>query len=64
MTAEQSQVACCIRDTARYLAQDASEAGLLTLAYLLEMTAMEAEAADTKPRRRRDNQTDATATAH
>ena len=45
MTAAQSHIATCIRDTARFLAQEASEAGLVTLAYLLDMTAMEAEEA-------------------
>jgi hypothetical protein len=62
MTAAQLQIANCIRDTARYLAQEASEAGLVTLAYLLEMTAM--EAADAEPRQQRNGKKHTTATTH
>lgn len=62
MTTAQLQIACCIRDTARYLAQEASEAGLETLAYLLEMTAL--EAAEAEPARQRNGKKQAAATAH
>jgi hypothetical protein len=54
MSISASQLACRIRDLTQSLADEAHEAGLATLAYLLEMTAMEATEASLQrsPRRR------------
>lgn len=49
MTVEQINLATCIHDTAAQLALEANKAGLATLAYLLEMTAL--EAAETRSQR-------------
>jgi hypothetical protein len=51
MTVKASQLACRIREVTRNLADEADAAGLATLAYLLEMTSM--EAADTGSQRSR-----------
>jgi hypothetical protein len=54
MNINASQLANRIRDLTQSLADEAHEAGLATLAYLLEMTAMEAAEASLQrsPRRR------------
>jgi hypothetical protein len=53
MAVSASQLASRIRDLTQSLADEAHEAGLATLAYLLEMTAMEAAEASLQrsPRR-------------